>query len=197
MSSIDYRRQSVGFRSPYQVLYKRRPTVSHFRVFGCVCYVFVPEQLRTKLEKKAIRCIFVGYDEQKKGWRCVDPTTKKAYISRHVVFDDASSWWSTEKVVLPDTEFLDTTMRALFPEQEEIPVASDSRPVESPRSSSRTDSSLSPWKTGVRESGSPRLATPEVSSLRDSVASSSKREREDGQSQRQPLTEDARAAEQL
>jgi hypothetical protein len=126
MSSIDYRRQSVGFRSPYQVLYKRRPTVSHFRVFGCVCYVFVPEQLRTKLEKKAIRCIFVGYDEQKKGWRCVDPTTDKAYISRHVVFDEASSWWSTEKVVLPDTEFLDTTMRALFPEQEEIPVASDS-----------------------------------------------------------------------
>lgn len=28
--------------------------------------------------------------------------------------------------------------------------------------------SLSPWKTGVRESVSPRLATPEVSSLRDS-----------------------------
>jgi hypothetical protein len=68
----------------------------------------------------------------------------------------------SEKVVLPDTEFLDRTMRA-----EEIPVASDSRPVESPRSSSRTDSSLSPWKTGVRESVSPRLATPEVSSLRD------------------------------
>lgn len=49
----------LGFLSPYQVLYKREPTISHFRVFGCVCYVFVPDQLRTKLEKKAIRC---GYD---------------------------------------------------------------------------------------------------------------------------------------
>lgn len=72
---------------------KRKPTLSHFRVFGCVCYVFVPDQLRTKLEKKAIRCIFTGYDEQKKGWRCVDPTTNKAYVSLHVVFDEASSWW--------------------------------------------------------------------------------------------------------
>ena len=34
-----------------------------------------------KLEKKVIRSIFTGYDEQKKGSRCVDPTTNKAYVS--------------------------------------------------------------------------------------------------------------------
>lgn len=134
----------LGFLSPYQVLYKREPTLSHFRVFGCVCYVFVPDQLRTKLEKKAIRCIFTGYDEQKKGWRCVDPTTNKAYVSPHVVFDEASSWWSTENVVLPDSESLDTSMRAQLPERQGVSVGSNSGPVESPKSSSRTGSSLSP-----------------------------------------------------
>lgn len=112
----------LGFLSPYRILYKRKPTLSHFRVFGCVCYVFVPDQLRTKLEKKAIRCIFTGYDEQKKGWRCVDPTTNKAYVSLHVVFDEASSWWSTENVVLPDSESLDTSMRAQLPERQEVSV---------------------------------------------------------------------------
>jgi len=32
-------------------------------VFGCVYYVFVPDHLSNKFEKKAIRCIFVGYDD--------------------------------------------------------------------------------------------------------------------------------------
>lgn len=103
-----------------------------------------PVELRTKLEKKAIRSIFTGYNEQKKGWRCVDPTTNKAYVSPHLVFDEASSWWSTENVVLPDSESLDTSMRAQLPERYEVSVGSDSGPVESPKSSSRTGSSLSP-----------------------------------------------------
>lgn len=98
-----------------------------------VRYVFVPDQLRTKLEKKAIRCIFTGYNEQKKGWRCVDPTTHKAYVSPHVVFDEASSWWSTENVALPDSKSLDTSMRAQLPERQEVSVGSDSGPVESPK----------------------------------------------------------------
>ena len=38
--------------------------VSHFRVFGSVCYVFVPDHLSSKFEKKAIHCIFMGYDDQ-------------------------------------------------------------------------------------------------------------------------------------
>ena len=96
---------------------------------------------RTKLEKKAMRCIFTGYDEQKKGWRS-HPTTNKAYVSPHVVFDEASSWWSTENVVLPDSESLDTSMRAQLPERQEVSVGSDSKPVESQKQSSRTGSSL-------------------------------------------------------
>lgn len=31
------------FFSPLQLLWHKRPTVSHFQVFGCICYVFVPE----------------------------------------------------------------------------------------------------------------------------------------------------------
>ena len=64
---------------------------------------FVTENLRTKLDKRAMRCIFVGYDYRRKGWRCCDPSTGKIYISRDVIFDEASSWWSNENVVLPDS----------------------------------------------------------------------------------------------
>ncbi|KAG8364306.1 hypothetical protein BUALT_Bualt19G0115000 [Buddleja alternifolia] len=73
-------------------------------VFSDVCYVFVPNHLRSKIDKKAVRCIFVGYDSQRKGWKCCDPTTGKCYTSRNVVFDEASTWWSSEKDILPDSD---------------------------------------------------------------------------------------------
>jgi hypothetical protein len=96
----------LGFKSPHEMLWKVKPTVSHLKVFGCVCYVFVPDHLRSKFEKKAIRCIFVGYDDARKGWRCCDPTTGKCHFSRNVVFDEASAWWSPEKVALPESHDL-------------------------------------------------------------------------------------------
>ncbi|KAG6392959.1 hypothetical protein SASPL_147188 [Salvia splendens] len=46
---------------------------------------------RTKLDPKVKRCIFVGYDTHRKGWRCMDPETKKVVINRDVVFDEISS----------------------------------------------------------------------------------------------------------
>ncbi|KAL3502821.1 hypothetical protein ACH5RR_037270 [Cinchona calisaya] len=39
------------------------------------------DHLRSKADKKAVQCIFVGYDNQRKGWRCLDPTSGKCYVS--------------------------------------------------------------------------------------------------------------------
>ncbi|KAI3703127.1 hypothetical protein L6452_28883 [Arctium lappa] len=87
----------LNFSYPFEKLWKTKPSVSYFRVFGCVCYVFVPDQLRSKMDKKAIRCVFVGYNNKRKGWKCCDPTTGRCYTSRDVVFDEASSWWSSNE----------------------------------------------------------------------------------------------------
>lgn len=73
--------QRLCFLSPFQKLWNMKPTVGYLKVFGFVCYVFIPDQLRSKMDKKAIRFIFVGYDSQRKGWRCCDPTTGKCYTS--------------------------------------------------------------------------------------------------------------------
>ncbi|KAE8655260.1 tir-nbs resistance protein [Hibiscus syriacus] len=51
----------------------------------------------SKFDKKAVRCIFVGYDSQRNGWKCCDPMSGRCYTSQNVVFDEASSWWSSEK----------------------------------------------------------------------------------------------------
>ncbi len=39
----------------------RKPDLSHLKVFGCIAYVHVPDELRTKLDLKAEKCVFIGY----------------------------------------------------------------------------------------------------------------------------------------
>ncbi|KAE8673467.1 Beta-glucosidase 45 [Hibiscus syriacus] len=67
----------LGFVLPFEKLWNMKPTFSYFRVFDCVCYVFVPDHLRSKFDKKVVRCIFVGYDNQRKGWKCCDLMSEK------------------------------------------------------------------------------------------------------------------------
>ena len=47
--------------TPYERCYGRKPDVSHFRVFGCMAYVHVPDYERRKLDTKSKRMRFVGY----------------------------------------------------------------------------------------------------------------------------------------
>lgn len=94
----------LGFTSPFEKLGNVKPMVSYFKVFGSVCYVFLHDHLRTKFDKKAIKCIFVGYDNRRKGWRCCDSMIGRCYVMRNVVFDEASSWWPLEKTEIEDAE---------------------------------------------------------------------------------------------
>lgn len=89
-------------KSPFELLYGEKPAVDYFRVFGAICYVHIPKTIRSKLDPKAKKCIFVGYDPYRKGWKCMDPITKKFVTSRNVVFDEISSWKAKEKVVSTD-----------------------------------------------------------------------------------------------
>ena len=101
--------------------------VSHLKVFGCVCYVFVPDNLRSKFEKKAIWCIVVGYDDARKGWRCCDPTTGKCHTLRNVVFDEASAWWSHEKVELPNSKGLEEVLEEILEDEEEAQTPNEKK----------------------------------------------------------------------
>ena len=56
------------------------------RVFGCEGYA---HQSKGKLDPKAIKCIFVGYQDGTKGYRLWDRTSGgvKIIISRDIVFN--------------------------------------------------------------------------------------------------------------
>ncbi|MCO5609052.1 hypothetical protein L7F22_063273 [Adiantum nelumboides] len=44
----------------YESWYDRKPSVSYLRVFGCLAYAHIPQQLRGKLDDKIVKCILWG-----------------------------------------------------------------------------------------------------------------------------------------
>eukprot|EP00253_Pinus_taeda_P019173 PITA_19173 len=78
----------------------RKQGVTHMRVFGCVAYAHIPDQLRRKLDNKGEKCIFIGYSEESKAYRLYIPSTKKFFVSRDVQFIEEKTWdGSIEKTV--------------------------------------------------------------------------------------------------
>jgi hypothetical protein len=77
--------------TPYESWYKKRPDVSHLRIFGSRTFVHIPESLRKKLDPKSREGIFVGYCETSKAFRVWIPNMQKVVISRDVFIDETNT----------------------------------------------------------------------------------------------------------
>ena len=60
--------------------------MSNLRVFGCICFFHVPDELRTKLDAKSKKAIFVGYPKDSKGYKLYCLATNRFTTSRNVSF---------------------------------------------------------------------------------------------------------------
>ncbi|KAI3723538.1 hypothetical protein L2E82_35181 [Cichorium intybus] len=78
----------LNFHTPTFALYLRHPTYDHLRVFGCACYPNIAATQPHKLTNRSTRCIFLGYPQNFHGYRCLDLSSGKVLLSRHVVFDE-------------------------------------------------------------------------------------------------------------
>jgi hypothetical protein len=65
-----------------------KPSVKHFRVFGCVAHGHVPDARWTELENKSFCCVLLGISEESKGYRLYDPIEKRVMISTDVIFEE-------------------------------------------------------------------------------------------------------------
>lgn len=77
---------TVKGKTPYELWYDKQASIEHFHVFGTEVYVHIPKQKRHKLDAKAKKCLFVGYDENVKGFRVYDPASNKVEFARDVKF---------------------------------------------------------------------------------------------------------------
>ncbi|MCO5569448.1 hypothetical protein L7F22_023160 [Adiantum nelumboides] len=62
------------------------------------------EELRSKMDAHAEKCIFIGYSLEKKGYRCYNPNTKQLQVSQDVVFDELKSWYCQESTDMEEAE---------------------------------------------------------------------------------------------
>jgi hypothetical protein len=93
--------------TPYELFHGTKPNVSNLRVFGACAHVHVPKERRTKLDKRSLCGVFVGYEMHTKGWRILYRAggTWKAVVSRDVAFDEASLGIPGEKLpVVSETD---------------------------------------------------------------------------------------------
>ena len=77
-------------RSPFEVLYKKQPDYSALRTFGCSCFPTLRDYAVNKFDPRSLHCVFLGYNDKYKGYRCLYPPTGRVYISRHVLFEEES-----------------------------------------------------------------------------------------------------------
>ena len=47
--------------------------LNHLRTFGCISYVYVELDRRSKLDLKSTRCIFIGYGISEYDYQFLDP----------------------------------------------------------------------------------------------------------------------------
>ncbi|KAK9122098.1 hypothetical protein Syun_019715 [Stephania yunnanensis] len=90
--------KAVDGKTPFEAWYGFKPSLKNLKVFGCLCFVYVPQIKRDKLDKKATAGIFVGYSTISKAYGVFQPHTRKILISRDVHFMENEIWdWNGEK----------------------------------------------------------------------------------------------------
>src|SRR4051812_4031560 len=75
-------------KTPYELWKNRKPNISYFHPFGCICYILNTKDHLNKFDSKAQKCFLLGYSEHSKGYRVYNTETLIVEESIHVIFDN-------------------------------------------------------------------------------------------------------------
>jgi hypothetical protein len=82
--------KTISVACPHVTLFGSAPSYEHLHVFGCACYPNIATTTPHKLTPRSTRCVILGYSVDHKGYHCLDLSTNRLIVSRHVVFDENS-----------------------------------------------------------------------------------------------------------
>ena len=78
----------MEFRLPEEVWSGKNVKFSHLKVFGCISYVHIDSDACSKLNAKSKIYFFIGYGDEKFGYRFWDEQNRKIIKSRNVIFNE-------------------------------------------------------------------------------------------------------------
>ncbi|KAJ2944224.1 hypothetical protein O0L34_g18204 [Tuta absoluta] len=112
--------------TPEEAWTGKKIDLSFLKVFGCKAYLHVPDAKRKKLDPKSKQLAHVGYCDETKGYRLLDPITGELHKGRDVVFFENKLCGSKKKA----------------PTEQAVPLTDFAIPLEDSREMSRVDEAV-------------------------------------------------------
>lgn len=78
----------INFDTPLDRLFQQKPDYNSLRTFGCACWPNLRPYNSHKLQFRSKQCVFLGFSNLHKGFKCLDVSTGRVYVSRDVTFDE-------------------------------------------------------------------------------------------------------------
>jgi len=90
----------LSLKTPFELLYSKRPSFSHLRVFGCLAYA-TNVRVSHKFDHRSIPSIFIGYPVGQKAYKLFDLSSNKIFTSHDVKFHETSFPYASIKPISP------------------------------------------------------------------------------------------------
>jgi hypothetical protein len=81
---------ALVFETPYFKLHGHHPNYSVSRVFGFKYFPYTWDTRQHKFDPKTVICIFAGYSDTHKGYKCFHPFSKK---KKNIHIKTCDVWW--------------------------------------------------------------------------------------------------------
>lgn len=85
----------LSYSTPCNKLFHQEPDYASLKTFGCACYPHLRPYNTNKLQCRSSKCIFIGYSQQHKGYKCLD-SSGRVCIARNIVFDEKEFPYSSD-----------------------------------------------------------------------------------------------------
>nr|GEW74147.1 retrovirus-related Pol polyprotein from transposon TNT 1-94 [Tanacetum cinerariifolium] len=95
--------QTFHNKTPYELVYDKKPDLSFLRVFGALCYATNDSEDLGKLQAKAYIIFFVGYAPDRKGYRIYNKRTRQIMETIYVTFDELTGQTAPDHISLGPT----------------------------------------------------------------------------------------------
>ena len=127
-------------KMPYEIWTGKKPSLSFLKVWGCE--VYVKQQASDKLAPRSLKCLFVAYPKEMKGYYVYNPTKNKVFVIRNGIFlerEFISKRTSRSKVLLEEVqEPQDNTEPQMENREDSQQVVEPLQVTQGPRRSDRT-----------------------------------------------------------
>jgi hypothetical protein len=85
----------INNSTPLEHLHNKKPDYTALRIFGCACWPHLRPYNNHKLPFYPNDVYFLGYSDIHKGYKCLEVSSGRIYISQDVIFDEEVFPFST------------------------------------------------------------------------------------------------------